>query len=1131
MTRFKRYLPPFVTISLIFGLLLALPAVAQDSPAAVSEPEKQVVQELHQEGVKARIADLEAIEGPDKETKAILELYRNALAQLMSAQADDELSAQYRQAVDGLAQQHAKLEEQLGQQRKAFEKNRTIALDLSLDELKQQLDKTIASNSLDQGRLSDLESELRKERLRPDQTSAELREVKQRQSEAERARPSVDTGKAQRAVWLANKRAFASRIRRLEMERLRHTPRLSLLKIGIELARGQVKQSKFQMELLQEQLNRSLAEEAKKARQAAEKAQQDTLGEHPVVGREAEYNSQVSLKLGALTKKIEQVIERRGEVTSRFKRIKQNRERAQQQVDIVGLDESLGELFLAQSRTMPDVQKLKLLVEEYRKQMSLVRVQQFRLEDELQTLSEDSGIARFIAEVQPAGLSRNGLAAYNRTMRRLIGDRVKLLQKLLAEYGRYETVLNDLSLQQHQLRNEVAGYREFLNRNLIWIPSAGQLGMDDLGRIREALGWLFSRENWSAVASKFWQTLLQFPARSGLLFLTAVVLILLRGRMLKQMEEVVPKLGKVNHDRFRFSVVALFYTLLLALPQPLAVGGVGWLLYKDEPSGFVWAVGMAAMMVSALYMVLGFGRYLLMPNGLARNHLRWDPHAVDVYARILPWFTVLMVPAAFIAGITVWELEEGYWDSLGRVASIMTTLIMLWFAHISFNPNYGALSRSRHIIVQGLRLRVLWYPLAFLLALALLVLTFEGYHYTAVVFKRLIFASFSIGVVFLLLHSFARRWLMVAQRRLALKRALARREAAPEAKAAKEAADAAGEGVPEVDELEAVNLASISEQTQRLLRVTTVASFFVVMFFLWSHLTPALGGLDEILLWRYQTTGVADAALASVSVWDLLLSVTVVILMLFAVRNLPGLLEIAILQPLALEPGNRYAVTSISRYLIFATGFFVALNLLGISWDDVQWLVAAMGVGLGFGLKEIFANFFSGLIILFERPIRIGDTVTIDNLSGTVTRIRIRATTVTDWDNKEQVIPNQNFLINPLINWTLSDPITRVVFNVGIAYGSDTEKALQVITDVVHAHPEVLEEPRPTVFFIGFGNSSLDFEVRAFVPERLRRMPLRHDLHMALNKALAEAGIEIPFPQRDLHLRSIAPGLDLKGDG
>jgi potassium efflux system protein len=558
----------------------------------------------------------------------------------------------------------------------------------------------------------------------------------------------------------------------------------------------------------------------------------------------------------------------------------------------------------------------------------------------------------------------------------------------------------------------------------------------------------------------------------------------------------------------------------------MVMGGLGWLLYKNQTASFVWAVGMSAMAASALYLVLRFGRYLVMQNGLARNHLRWDPYAVDVYAKALSWMTPLFVIAIFIGGITELELEEGYWSSLGRVASLITTLIMLWFAHISLNPNHGALSRSDHIIVQGLRLKMLWYPLAFLLALGLLLLTIQGYHYTAILFKHLLFKSYAIGILILLAHSFAVRWLMVAERRLALKQARARREAAQESKAAKEAADAAGEGVPEAEDLEEINLATISVQTQRLMRMLGSVAFFVIMFVLWSTLTPALGGLDEIELWHYQT---ASGESVAVSLWNLLLAVAVVMLMLVAVRNLPGLLEITILQPLALEPGNRYAVSMISRYSIVAAGFFIALNLLGLSWGDVQWLVAAMGVGLGFGLKEIFANFFSGLIILFERPIRIGDTVTIDGLSGTVTKIRIRATTVTDFDNKEQVIPNQNFLTNPLINWTLSDPVTRVVFNVGIAYGSDTEKALEIMTSVVKAHPEVLEEPRPTVFFIGFGDSSLDFEVRVFVRERLRRMPLKHDLHMALNQALSEAGIEIPFPQRDLHLRSVAPGVDLKG--
>ena len=257
----------------------------------------------------------------------------------------------------------------------------------------------------------------------------------------------------------------------------------------------------------------------------------------------------------------------------------------------------------------------------------------------------------------------------------------------------------------------------------------------------------------------------------------------------------------------------------------------------------------------------------------------------------------------------------------------------------------------------------------------------------------------------------------------------------------------------------------------------------------------------------------------------------VILFTLVAGRNLPGLMEISILEPLSVEPGSRYAVTKVSRYLIYTTGVLVTISMIGVSWGDVQWLVAAMGVGLGFGLQEIFANFISGLMILFERPIRIGDTVTVGEISGTVSRIRIRATTITDFDNKELVVPNKSFVTDPLINWTLSDPVTRVVIDLGIAYGSDTEQAHAIMTKVITDHPEVLDDPNPTVFFIGFGESSLDFQIRVFVSERIKRMPLKHDLHMALDKALREAGIEIPFPQRDLHLRSVDPDVTLRGRG
>jgi potassium efflux system protein len=194
---------------------------------------------------------------------------------------------------------------------------------------------------------------------------------------------------------------------------------------------------------------------------------------------------------------------------------------------------------------------------------------------------------------------------------------------------------------------------------------------------------------------------------------------------------------------------------------------------------------------------------------------------------------------------------------------------------------------------------------------------------------------------------------------------------------------------------------------------------------------------------------------------------------------------------------------------------------LSITWSSVQWLAAGMTVGLGFGLQEIFANFVSGLILLFERPIRVGDVITLGDVTGTITNMRIRATTVTNWDRKELIVPNKDLVTGRLLNWTLSDTTNRIVIKVGVAYSSDPEQARQLILQVVTSHGSILADPAPNVTFEEFSDSALNLVVRAFIANMSNRLSTIHELHVNIHKALNAAGIEIAFPQRDIHVRGL----------
>jgi len=258
-----------------------------------------------------------------------------------------------------------------------------------------------------------------------------------------------------------------------------------------------------------------------------------------------------------------------------------------------------------------------------------------------------------------------------------------------------------------------------------------------------------------------------------------------------------------------------------------------------------------------------------------------------------------------------------------------------------------------------------------------------------------------------------------------------------------------------------------------------------------------------------------------ITVLDLLKLVILLVLLVVMERFFRRMVTYWLLRRTRFEPSLQYAIGKISGYAFIVVGVYVALTLSGVNLSSLALLAGAVGVGLGFGLQNIVSNFISGLTILAERPITIGDRVEIGSVAGQVTKISLRSTTVLTNDNITIIVPNSDFITNTVTNWSHGDPRVRLRLPVGVAYGTETDRLRSALLEVATGHPKVLRDPAPELFFLGFGDSSLNFELAVWTSEMAAKpRRFRSELYYAMERKLRECGIEIPFPQRDIHLRN-----------
>jgi len=224
-----------------------------------------------------------------------------------------------------------------------------------------------------------------------------------------------------------------------------------------------------------------------------------------------------------------------------------------------------------------------------------------------------------------------------------------------------------------------------------------------------------------------------------------------------------------------------------------------------------------------------------------------------------------------------------------------------------------------------------------------------------------------------------------------------------------------------------------------------------------------------------------------------------------------------------MEQGMGHTVKRLIHYGIIVLGVFVAFNVIGINLSSLAIVAGGVGVGIGFGLQNLASNFISGLILMIERPIRVGDAVTVNDQFGFVEEIALRSSRVVTLDNVQLIIPNTDFITGTVTNWSRGDEKIRVRCSIGVSYDADVHRVMEVLQAIAAGHDRVLENPEPGVVLEEYGDSSINFELRFWIPHPRLRARVLHEVNVAIRDRFQEEDVEIPFPQRDLHLRSSVP--------
>ena len=875
-------------------------------------------------------------------------------------------------------------------------------------------------------------------------------------------------------------------------------------------AKQQVQQQ--QIAAIQDAINqKNLAQSQNQVQQAQQQQQKSVNNDY--IQKELERNAQLSQFLLQQTEKTNTLTQDELRMRNVLDNLTQTQRTIDEQISALQGTLVLSRIIQQQKQKLPT----NLNIQGLSKQIADLRVQIFDITQRRNELYDlDSYISKVEAEENQVFTAEEKTQLEN-----LLLERRKMASDVIKSLNNQLNLAISLELTQQRITQISDQIQAKLDQQSFWVRSNNPINLDWLKALPTSLDIQFSGM----------LKHLGFPTNfDNLPYLLSYVLILIiiGGAIFKFKPTIKQRLALINSeintlrsDSQWHTPIALVLTGLLNLSGTLwflaVCQMIGFFFFRDPQEFWDWSFRMAGY-----WWFFNVWYAIYRPNGIFVRHFGFAQNDAEKFRSVVK---LIIVAVILLLNTSVFSnvMDNGLAnDVLGE----LNTIVALIFCVVMIAPRFNSALRSfeksqskrNNVVVKTIQVLLQLIPVGLIVLVAL------GYYYTALNLIQHMINSYIAWCVWFILRQTVYRGITVSSRRLAHRRLQEKR---------RQKAEDLNETPPSDDVVlvtaqeEGLALNEVRSQLLRFADLFIWTALFAIFYFVWSDLITVASYLRDITLWQQSSQVDGVSVTESITLFNLLVALVIIAITYVLVRNISGILEVLVFSRVKLSQGTPYTITTLLTYVIVAIGGAWAFATLGMSWSKLQWLFAALSVGLGFGMQEIFANFVSGIILLFERPIRVGDTVTINDITGTVAKIRIRAITIIDPDRKEVIVPNKSFVTGQVTNWALSNTVTRLIVNIGVAYGSDLALVKRLLLQAANEQPGILKDPEPHALFLSFGASTLDHELRVYVGQVSERTNVTDALNRRINELFAENNIDIAFNQLDVFIKNNDSGEEI----